>query len=212
MQSLMVTFSQGKNNGNLRYDVNSVSVKSFDFNRSDNIMDTRLRRSSLADPLKNMPIQFKSLMLGRSNSVRKNWLDKPTDPFINSTNAGMMQFNYLEIKEVQVRMYSPNVNESRYVTMTKEILDKAKITGGKLYCRVVNYSNSNVAPSINRDLTYRTVESIFTIDAGNGSGSATKNAKSTRDSFESALKSRLSQKPLARRVLESRTSDFPGSY
>ena len=150
---------------------NSLSVVSsdFDFKSPENTMDLNLRNPGPANSrtIFGMPPQFKSLMLGRSKSTRKNWLDAPVDPFTDPKTAGMTQFNYFEVQEIQVMVqYNDNRKKPSYTKLTKGMIDKIKQNGGSLFCRMVKYDNSKIVPNANRNLNYRRKDEYFIIKSG----------------------------------------------
>ena len=144
----------------------TISVADFDFSVSNNTMDLNLRNPGPASDrsIFDIPPQLKSLMLGRSKSTRKNWLDSSLDPFTDPESSGMMQFNYLEVQEVQVLVkYNADRKKPSYAKLTKGMIDKIKDNGGSLFCRTVTYQNEKVAPNVKRNLNYRRNDQYFII-------------------------------------------------
>ena len=159
----------------------TVKVSDFDFSVPNNTMDTNLRNPGPANDrsIFGIPPQLKSLMLGRSKSTRKNWLDSSVDPVTDPETSGMMQFNYFEIQEVQALVkYNADRKKPTYSKLTKAMIDQIKKNGGSIFCRTVTYQTEKVIPSAKRNLNYRRNDQYFLINGGETNKPATKKVNS----------------------------------
>ena len=158
--------SESTNIATEEYSVATVSISQFDLSVSTNTIDQNLRNPGPANnrTLFGMPPQLKSLFLGRSKSIRKNWLDSPSDPLTNVETSGMMQFIYFEVQEVQALIgYGGDIKSPTYTKLTEQMVENIKENGGTLFCRTVRYQNTNIIPGIKRKLNYRTNDQYFVI-------------------------------------------------
>ena len=112
---------------------------------------------NLEQELQTLPIQMKSLFLGRSPSVTKNWVDEPADPMADPVSAGMMQYNYCEIQEVQVLSSFSTANPT-FTTLQKSNLDSIRGTGQSLVCRLQPYDITGLVPESRRTINTNTTK------------------------------------------------------
>ena len=176
------------------FEISSISISDFDLNISTNTVDQNLRNPGPANDrtMLGMPPQFKSLILGRSKSTRKNWLNEAKDPMVDAASAGMMQFNYLEIQEVQVLTgYDVDVKMPSYAKLTKEMVDDIRDNGGTLFCRTVRYQSDKIIPSVKRKLNYRTIDQYFIINEKAKGQTQGKRPPSPLTQFGQSLKKQL---------------------
>ena len=164
LSTLLGTDSENKTT----YEVNSIEIGQFDLANSKNTVDNNFRTPS-SPSISEIPVQIKSLMLGRSSSTKKNWLDSDSDPATDPETAAMIQFNYFEIQEVQVlEKFNDDTKSPTFKKMTKEMLEALKKNGGVYICRLYPYDMSKVVPQAKRSLGLKTYNQYFVIDSGKG--------------------------------------------
>ena len=144
----------------------------FNLKKSNNILDKNYRgKKGVADKIRNLPNQIKSLFLANNAVTVNNWHNAKTDFLLNTQTFEMFRYNHFMLQKVEylsgfqeARIDGQQVTRPIFSLLNNEALTSA--SGGSLLCRMTTYKNTTLYADIPEELTLPIRDQYFLINLG----------------------------------------------